>query len=370
MHLVIFGLTISSSWGNGHATLWRAFVHAMARRGHTAAFYERDVPYYAGTRDGWTPPAGISLHLYSSLAEIEAQARRHLDAADLALVTSFCPDGRAAARLILDSRAGLKAFYDLDTPVTLSALHAGDAVPYLPADGLGAFDLVLSFTGGKALGELQSRLGARVVAPFYGWVDPQAHRPVPAVEQFPGALSYLGTYAADRQPALEQLFIEPARRMPESWFQLAGAQYPPDFPWQPNIAFVRHLDPAQHPAFLCSSRATLNVTRGAMARYGYCPSGRLFEAAACGAPMLSDAWEGLEYFFTPGKEILCVNSAEDVMAALSRSDAELQRMAAAARARVLAEHTAARRVQQLEAICEGTGDERRLNHGQQIAVAS
>lgn len=351
MHLVIFGLTISSSWGNGHATLWRSLVRAMVRRGHTVAFYERNVPYYATARDGWTPPAGAALHLYNSLEDIAQQARNDLNAADLALFTSFCPDGPEASRLILDSQAALKAFYDLDTPITLDAMNRGDTPPYLPAGGLGEFDLVLSFTGGKALKELQSRLGARAVAPLYGSVDPEAHYPVPPVEQFRGALSYLGTYAADRQRVLEELFVEPARRMPRAWFQLAGAQYPQDFPWQPNIAFLRHLDPAQHPEFLCSSRATLNVTRAAMARYGYCPSGRLFEAAACGTPILSDGWEGLEMFFTPGKEILRVDTAGDVEAALALSDAELKRIAEAARARVLAQHTAGRRVQELESLC-------------------
>lgn len=365
MHLAIFGLTISSSWGNGHATLWRGLVKAMARRGHTVAFYERDVPYYSSARDGWTPPPGVRLNLYASLGEIEAQAKRDLNAADLALFTSFCPDGPAVARLILESRAAIKAFYDLDTPVTLDATHAGEKVPYLPPGGLGSLDLVLSFTGGKAISELQSRLGARIVAPLYGWGDPEAHFPTAPVGQFHGLLSYLGTYAADRQRALEELFVAPARRMPHAWFQLAGAQYPEGFPWQPNIAFVRHLDPAQHPAFLCSSRATLNVTRGVMAKYGYCPSGRLFEAAACGAPMLSDGWEGLEKFFAPGRELLRVDTADDVMAALSLTDAELRGVAAAGRARVMVQHTAERRVEELEAICEHIAD-----GTAQIALAS
>lgn len=365
MHLAIFGLTISSSWGNGHATLWRGLVRAMARRGHTVEFYERDVPYYASTRDGWVAPAGVSVHLYESMAEIEREARRDLDAADVALCTSFCPDGASVAGLILDSRATIKAFYDLDTPVTLDSMSAGEPVPYLPADGLANFDLVLSFTGGKALDELQTRLGARAVAPLYGSVDPEAHFSVAPVEQFRGDLCYLGTYATDRQVLLEELFVEPARRLPQAWFQIAGAQYPDDFPWQPNIAFVRHLDPAQHPAFLCSSRATLNVTRGAMARYGYCPSGRLFEAAACRAPMLSDSWDGLEMFFAPGEEILRVGSADDVIAALALSDAELCRIAEAAQTRVLEKHTAERRVQELERICERIAD-----GTEQVAIAS
>lgn len=352
MHLVIFGLTLSSSWGNGHATLWRGLVRALAERGHTVTFYERDVPYYANARDHWTPPQGVSLLLYASFDDIRPQAEKELRAADLAVCTSFCPDGREAARLILESGAGVKAFYDLDTPVTLDSMGSGRRVEYLPAEGLGAFDLVLSYTGGRALTELRARLGARSVAPLYGWVDPEAHFPVAPVERFRGALCYLGTYAADRQRALEELFLKPARRAPEMRFQLAGAQYPEDFPWPGNVEFVRHVEPRLHPAFLCSSRATLNITRGVMAKFGYCPSGRLFEAAACGTPMVSDGWEGLDAFFAPGREILRVDSADEVLAALSLTDAELRRVAEAARAQVLVRHTAARRAEELEALCE------------------
>ena len=352
MHLVIFGLTISSSWGNGHATLWRSLVKAMLRRGHTVTFYERDVPYYANTRDLWELPAAGRLRLYKNLDEVRAEARRDLDDADLALCTSYCPDGPAACDLILESKAGVKAFYDLDTPVTLDGLRLGRAVNYLPARGLGDFDLVLSFTGGRALDELKTQLGARVVAPLYGSVDPETHLPVEAREDFRATLSYLGTYAADRQEGVGKLFLEPAKRLPQARFLLGGAQYPEDFPWTSNIAFVQHLPPSLHPAFFCSGRATLNVTRQAMASYGYCPSGRLFEAAACNVPLLTDWWEGLDAFFEPGSEILPVNSAEDVLDALALSDAELSRIADAARNRTLAEHTGERRVMELERLCD------------------
>lgn len=350
MHLVIFGLTISSSWGNGHATLWRALVRALARRRHTVTFFERDLSYYASARDDWTPPPGVRVRCYPSLEEIASVAEEELDSADLALFTSYCPDGAAVSRLILDSRAAIKAFYDLDTPVTLDAACKGP-VTYLPAEGLGAFDLVFSYTGGRALAELSTRLGARAVAPLYGSADPEAHFPVDPVNQFRGILSYLGTYTADRQASVETLFLQTASRMPAERFMLAGAQYPSSFPWRENVFYFPHVPPPMHPAFFCSSRATINITRGVMAAYGYCPSGRLFEAAACGAPLLSDRWEGLEMFFEPGKEILLVDTTEDVIEALMLSDAELQDLAEAARARVLAEHTADRRAVELESIC-------------------
>jgi spore maturation protein CgeB len=353
MHFVIFGLSVSSSWGNGHATIWRGLLKAMAAAGHTATFYERDVPYYASARDVWECPFGVRLRIYDSLDEIQAEAAAEINCADVAMCTSYCPDGIAASRLILDSHATVRAFYDLDTPVTLDALRAGRAVEYLPPEGLGAFDLVLSYTGGRALEELRSRLGARVVAPLYGAVDPAVHSPAEGRDEFRCSLSYLGTYAEDRQAALEELFVQPAKERPDLRFAIGGAQYPHDFPWTPNIFFVRHLAPSLHPAFFSSSRMTLNVTRRAMAEYGYCPSGRLFEAAACGTPVLTDWWEGLETFFIPGQEILRVDRTTDVLRVLEISDSELRKIADAARERTLRDHTARQRVAQLEAICAG-----------------
>lgn len=348
MHVVIFGLTVSSSWGNGHATLWRSLIKAMLRRGYVVTFFEKDVPYYANTRDLWSLPQGATLRLFRDFNEVRAEAKRLLSGADLALVTSYCADGREAAAMVLEQGAGVRAFYDMDTPVTLDCLRTGAPVAYLPEQGLSDFDLVLSYTGGRALEELQTRLGARAVAPLYGSVDPEAHHPVPPVQAFRAELSYLGTYAADRQAALERLFIEPARERREKRFLIGGAQYPESFPWTDNIFFTGHLEPAQHPGFFCSGRATLNVTRRAMAEYGYCPSGRLFEAAACGVPLLSDGWDGLEEFFTVGEEILRVDTAAEVLDTLCLSDTELRRVAEAAKSRALAEHTADCRVTDLE----------------------
>ena len=214
---------------------------------------------------------------------------------------------------------------------------------------------MLSYTGGRALDELRSRLGARMVLPLYGHVDPDVHRPVPPVDRFRADLSYLGTYAADRQSALETLFVEPARQRPDRRFLIGGAQYPACFPWTANTYFVRHLPPADHGAFFSSARLTLNVTREAMAAMGWCPSGRLFEAAACGAAILSDAWEGLDQFFEPERDILIARTSEDALAAIDRSDAELRRVAEAARERVLAEHTSERRAADFEDAIQRAG---------------
>ncbi len=355
MKLVIFGLTISSSWGNGHATLWRGLVRALLRRGHRVHFYERDVAYYAQHRDLSDLDmlgAGGRLCLYGEWCEIADAAKRDVADAEVAMVTSYCPDALAASALLRDGKAALAVFYDLDTPVTLARLAAGESVPYIGPHGLGDFDLVLSYTGGAALDALRTLLGARRVAPLYGSVDPEAHRPEPARASYCADLSYLGTYARDRQEALEALFVEPARRLPHRRFIIGGAQYPGDFPWAPNIHFVRHLPPAEHPAFFSSSRFTLNVTRASMAALGFCPSGRLFEAAACGAPIVSDGWAGLNEFFAPGSEILVVRDTDEAMAAIETPEEERLALARRARERVLAEHTAERRARTLVDLVE------------------
>jgi spore maturation protein CgeB len=346
MKIAIFGLTISSSWGNGHATLWRGLCRSLSEAGHRIVFFERNVPYYAGARDLYEMPAGGDLILYEEWNDIALRAGHEIADSDVAIVSSYCPDAIVAGDLAVE-RAALSVFYDLDTPVTLSRRARGEGNFYIGPRGLADFDLVLSYTGGRALHALREELGAKRVAPLYGHVDPEWHKPAEPRGVYCADLSYLGTYAEDRQAALETLFLEPARRRSQLRFLIGGALYPQEFPWGSNIYFVRHLPPAEHPAFFASSRATLNITRADMARMGWCPSGRLFEAAACGAPLLSDGWDGLDAFFAPGREILVVHTPEDMLAALDASDEELRRMAARARARVLAEHSSKNRAQQL-----------------------
>ena len=361
MKFVIFGLTISSSWGNGHATLWRGLCRALAEKGHCVAFFERDTPYYAGARDLYELPGGL-LIIYDGWNAVLPRARVELADADVAIVTSYCPDGVAASALVQQESTALSIFYDLDTPVTLSRLGRGERPGYIPPAGLGGFDLVLSYTGGKALDALRTHLGARRVAPLYGHVDPQTHRPADVAPQYAADLSYLGTYAQDRQAALAELFVEPARSRPDARFVIGGAQYPDEFPWSGNIFFVRHLPPSEHPAFFSSSRFTLNVTRRDMAAMGWCPSGRLFEASACGAAIMSDDWEGLDRFYRPGEEIIVARSREDTMAALKLSETTVRGIARASRERTLAEHTSSHRAADLIAACEAAYDKAPQQH--------
>jgi spore maturation protein CgeB len=353
VRIVVFGLAVSSSWGNGHATLWRGLARALERRGHQVTFFERDQPYYAAHRDLPEVP-GMRLVLYRDWESVRGAAEDALRGAEVGMVTSFCPDAHGACEVVLGSEVEVRCFYDLDTPVTLDRIDRGEPVPYLPARGLGDFDLVLSYAGGPTLQRLARALGARRTAPLYGSVDPDVHRPAAPRPELMGDLSYLGTYSEDRQAALEELFLRPADLLPQRTFVIGGAQYPRTFPWRQNVRFVRHVPPALHAAFYASSALTLNVTRAPMAALGFCPSARVFEAAACRVPVLSDAWPGLEAFFTPGQEVLVARDARDTISAMSLPRSELEAVARRARDRTLAEHTADCRALELERILFST----------------
>jgi len=349
MKVVLAGVSVTSSWGNGHATNYRALMRALQARGHDVVFLERDMPWYAAQRDLPEPPWGRTL-LYSSLDELDRRFRSEIASADVAVVGSCVPEGVAVAQIVLAAANGVTAFYDIDTPVTLAKLERGDT-EYLSPELVPRFDLYLSVTGGPTLGVLEERWGARVALAFYCLVDPDAYPR--ARDQRRWDLGYLGTYSDDRQPQVEALLIAPARRARDRDFVVAGPGYPDSIRWPPNVARRQYLPPAQHPAFYGAQRFTLNITRAHMRRAGWSPSVRLFEAAACGVPVISDRWPGIEEIFTPGEEILVADSADDVLLFLERlTDAEAAAIGARARKRVLREHTAARRVEQLEKLVQ------------------
>jgi spore maturation protein CgeB len=349
MKIVFCGLSITSSWGNGHATNYRALVRELSARGHDVLFLERDMPWYAAQRDLPEPPWGRT-KLYGSLEDLERHAP-DIAAADLVVVGSFVPEGVAVAERVLAWAGGAVAFYDIDTPVTLDKLRRGDS-EYLSPELVGRFDLYLSFTGGPTLRVLEEEFGARRALAFYCLVDPDAYRPLQETPYWD--LGYLGTYSDDRQPVLERLLIGPARRLTDGDFAVAGPQYPEAIEWPANVERIEHVAPGDHARFYASQRFTLNVTRAQMREAGWSPSVRLFEAAACAVPVISDRWDGLEEIFTPGEEILIADSPDDVVHHLTETG-EDKRLAIGerARARVLAEHTAARRCEQLEAEVTG-----------------
>ena len=341
MKLVVLGLSLTSSWGNGHATTFRALLAAFARRGHDILFLERDVPWYAAHRDE-PAPTYCRLALYPDLAALE-QWREQIASADAVIVGSYVPDGVAVSRLVQQWARGTTAFYDIDTPVTLAKLARED-FEYVSPEVIPGFDTYLSFTGGPTLDLLEEKYGSPAARALYCSVDDARYRPTGAAKKWD--LSYLGTYSPDRQPTLDRLLLEPARRAPDKSFVVAGPQYPADIAWPANVERIDHLPPAQHADFYSASRATLNVTRADMIAAGWSPSVRLFEAAACGTAIVSDRWAGIEDVLTPDREILLADTADDVAAALARAD--LDAIGAAGRARVLAAHTADHRAAELE----------------------
>ncbi|WP_199231181.1 CgeB family protein [Falsiroseomonas bella] len=345
MRVVVLGLSLSSSWGNGHATTWRALLRALAARGHEILFLERDVPWYADHRD-LADPDFCRLELYADLADLR-DWRREIAAADAVIVGSFVPDGVAVGRLVQEWARGVVAFYDIDTPVTLARLARGEH-DYLSPEVMRGYDLYLSFTGGPLLDLLQRQYGVRMARVLYCSADPAGG--VPQAVPLRWDLSYLGTWSEDRQPGLDRLLLQPARRAPGLRFVVAGAQYPADIAWPSNVERIEHVPPSEHAAFYAASRFTLNLTRADMRRAGWSPSVRLFEAAVCGAPVISDTWPGLTALFRPGEEILQAETGEEVLAALQgTADPRRRAIAAAARARVLAAHTPAHRAAELEA---------------------
>jgi spore maturation protein CgeB len=348
MEIVILGLSITSSWGNGHATTYRGLARELTRRGHNVLFLERDQPWYRDNRDLPRPPYAQT-EIYSSLEELKDRFTREAREADLVIVVSYVPDGVAIGQWVTSVAQGATAFYDIDTPVTLARLKQGE-VEYISYDLIPRYDLYLSFTGGPTLDLIERKLGSPMARALYCSVDPELYYPEsPDAVGVRWDLGYLGTYSDDRQPALERLMLEPARQWKQGRMIIAGPQYPKTIRWPSNIKRVIHLNPADHRAFYNAQRFTLNVTRADMVAAGYSPSVRLFEAAACGTPIISDWWDGLETIFEPGEEILIAHGAEDTLDYLRKWPEEMRvETGLRARARVAAAHTAAHRAAELE----------------------
>jgi spore maturation protein CgeB len=340
--LVVIGLSLSSSWGNGHATTWRALLKAFAARGHEILFLERDVPWYADHRD-FVRADYCELFFYKDLAGLDRWAS-DIEQADAVLVGSYVPQGVEVGRFVQQTARGVTAFYDIDTPVTLAKLERGD-FEYLSPELIPGYDLYLSFTGGPTLQRIERQYGSPAARALYCSVDPDAYPPLDLPKRWD--LSYLGTYSPDRQPTLERLLIEPARALPDRRFVVAGPQYPDEIDWPANVQRIEHLPPHDHAEFYAASRWTLNVTRADMIAAGWSPSVRLFEAAACAVPVVSDRWDGLDTLFAPGREIILADDSEAVIGLLT-GGIDPAAIGRAARERVLHGHRAADRALELE----------------------
>jgi spore maturation protein CgeB len=351
LSIVIVGLSVTSSWGNGHATTYRSLIRELVRRGHDVTFLERDVPWYAENRD-LQALFGCRIELYQNLHQLKTRLRLDVMMADMVIVGSYVPEGAHVGEWVLSAATGVVAFYDIDTPVTLAKLER-DECEYLTPELIAQYQLYLSFTGGPTLERLEREYASPRARALYCSVDPALYYPETEKDtrerNVRWDLGYMGTYSEDRQRHVQRLLLDPARRWRGGQFALAGPQYPRSIRWPANVKRIEHLPPSWHRSFYNRQRFTLNITRADMIRAGYSPSVRLFEAAACGTPIISDSWEGLDTIFVPGSEILIARNTEDTLRLL-RETSEEERLAIAQRARrrVLSAHTAAHRALELE----------------------
>jgi spore maturation protein CgeB len=345
LNIVVLGLSITSSWGNGHATTFRGLIRELHKNGHKVTFLERDKPWYASNRD-LKDFSYCNIILYNDLDELREKHTEMIRDADLVIVGSYVPEGVEAGKFVVETANGVTAFYDIDTPVTLAKIENKD-FEYLHPDLIPRYDLYLSFTGGPTLKRLEEQYGSPMARPFYCSFDPELY--FPEEQEIKWDLGYLGTYSTDRQPPLENLMLQAAEQLTEAKFVVAGPQYPDDIHWPGNVERIEHLPPSEHRIFYNSQRFTLNITREDMIRAGYSPSVRLFEAAACKTPIISDYWEGIETIFEPGKEILISFSGEETVDYLNyTTETERQEIAHNALQKVLKFHTAAHRALELE----------------------
>lgn len=344
LNIVFIGLSVTSSWGNGHATTYRALLGALSQRGHSVTFLERDATWYRAHRD-LGEPDGWALRLYNSLQDIPRRFGKLIRTADLVIVGSYVPDGTAISDWVTSHAGGVTAFYDIDTPVTLASLDKGLA--YISPSMIPRFDLYLSFAGGPVPAMIEDSYGSPMARALYCSADLELYRPSSVPVKW--TLGYLGTYSDDRQPHLDQLLLAPAAQLTHQRFVVAGPKYPEQLAWRENVDRLEHVAPHEHAEFYAAQRFTLNVTRADMRSLGFSPSVRLFEAAACGTPMISDRWPGIETILKPTSEILLVNDTHEVIQILTgMSDDTRLSIAESARKRILREHTPDHRARQLE----------------------
>jgi len=345
LDIVIIGLTVTSSWGNGHATTYRSLIKGLLQREHNVTFLERNNKLYSETRD-LAEPLPFRLALYEDFEQLQREWSTKVAEADLVIVGSFIQHGAMVGDWVVGHAHGIVAFYDIDTPVTLAKFTGGEH-NYLRPDLIPKYHIYLSVAGGPTLALLEQQFGSPKARPFYCSVDPDIYYEKTLTKHLD--LGYLGTYSPERQSAVERMLLKPARSWAGGQFQVAGAYYPDIAFWPGNVRYVQHVPPPEHCAFYNAQRFTLNVTRPEMVQAGWSASVRLFEAAACGTPIISDFWLGLDELFEPGREILVCNESEEVLDCLrSISRTERTRIGRAAQQRVLNEHTGYHRAIELE----------------------
>jgi spore maturation protein CgeB len=349
--IAFFGSSLVSAYWNGAATYYRGIVRALDARGFDVTFYEPDAYERQAHRDIDDPP-WARVVVYS--ADGESHVRRALheaSSADVIVKTSGVGVFDALLEhAVLEARAphALAIFWDVDAPATLDRLEQH------PADPLRAlipqYDMVLTYGGGDPVVRAYQAIGARLCVPIYNALDTATHHPVARDPRFEASLGFLGNRLPDREQRVDAFFLDAARRLPSQSFLLGGNGWQ-DKPLPSNVTYVGHVYTRDHNAFNCTPRAVLNISRESMARYGFSPATRVFEAAGAAACLITDRWEGIELFLEPDREVLVAGSGEEVAAHLEQlDDGRARAIGEAARRRVRAEHTYAHRAMQLEAL--------------------
>lgn len=354
LDIAFFGSSLVSSYWNGAATYYRGLLHALARRGHRITFYEPDAYDRQKHRD-MADPAWARVVVYpveesdSVLRVVEQASAR----ADLVVKASGvgAHDALLEEAVLARRRPGARVvFWDVDAPATLDRLLADPLDPFHAL--IPRYDLVLTYGGGRPVIEAYEALGAARCAPIYNALDPETHHPVPAEPAYAAALGFLGNRLPDRERRVDEFFLKPAAARPSLAFLLGGSGWE-NKSLPGNVRRLGHVGSAFHNAFNCSSRVVLNINRDSMARYGFSPPTRLFEAAGAGACLVTDRWEGVELFLEPGHEVLVASDGEEVADWLDQlSPARAAAIGRAARRRILAHHTYAHRVVELERLLD------------------
>jgi spore maturation protein CgeB len=356
LRIAFFGSSLVSAYWNGAATYYRGMMRALYARGHHITFYEPDAFERQQHRDMPAPAYARSV-VYP--AQTDADVRAALAAAcDADVVVKASGVGVFDALLeqevlTMQGPHNRVVFWDVDAPATLDRVQQHPDDPFRQC--IPAYDLILTYGGGPPVVSAYQALGARDCVPIYNALDPDTHYPVPPDPRFAGALGFLGNRMPDREARVHAFFFAPAAALPEQRFVLGGNGWGQHAPALKNVTYLGHVYTRDHNAFNCTLLAVLNINRESMARYGFSPPTRIFEAAGAAACLITDAWEGLDLFLTPGRECLVARDGAEVVDHLCALTSEQARATGqAARQRVLAEHTYAQRAAQVEALLYAT----------------
>jgi len=350
MKIAFYGSSLLSSYWNGAATYYRGLLRALSIHGHDITFYEPDV-YGRQQRRDIEPPEWCKVVVYDGTIEALKRVAAEAGSADIVIKASGVgfEDDLLLNEVVAHSHPkALRIFWDVDAPATLAELRASPDHPLRHA--LKTLDLVLTYGGGKPVIDAYQALGAKECVPIYNALDPHTHHPVPVEERFKTDLSFLGNRLPDREARVDEFFLKAAHALPERSFMLGGAGWD-DKPFSPNLTYIGHVPTKDHNAFNVSARAVLNISRDSMAQNGFSPATRVFEATGAGACLITDHWEGIDYFFKPGEEILVARDGQDVADLVHDLTAEkAAAIGKRALSRALADHTYEQRAHTADAL--------------------